>query len=154
MSSRKGKKSHPKYWELYYSEVSALKHLSHPNVVTLLDYSENSTAVREDRSKVSVIYLALEYIKNGEIFEYIAETGKFSEPTARYFFNQLLDALEYIHQSGWAHRDIKPENLLLDDEFNLKLADFGFATKEITSMSKKGTFGYMAPEINTKMEYN
>lgn len=55
---------------------------------------------------------------------------------------------------GYAHRDIKPENMLLDDNFNLKLVDFGFATKEVESTSRKGTFGYMAPELVANEKYN
>lgn len=147
------KTSGKKHWDLFYNEVNALKKLTHPHILNMLDYSEDSIATRPDGSKIEVIYTALEYVENGEIFDYISETGKFSEPEARYFFHQLMDALEYIHDMGFAHRDIKPENLLLDKNFDLKLADFGFATNEKTSTSRKGTFGYMAPEVISNQEY-
>lgn len=58
----------------------------------------------------------------------ISNTGKFSEPFARYFFLQMLSALDYLHNTvGICHRDLKPENILLDENFNIKFADFGFA---------------------------
>lgn len=134
--------------------MNSLKVLKHPNIINLHDYSEGSTATRNDGTKVEVIYLALDLVENGEIFDYIADTGKFSESTCRYYFHQLIECLEYIHSQGYAHRDIKPENLLLDKDFNIVLCDFGFATKEKTSTSRKGTFGYMSPEVLASQEYN
>lgn len=62
--------------------------------------------------------------------------------------------MDYIHQKGYAHRDIKLENLLLDSEFNLKVADFSFATQKEISSSKKGTLRYMCPEAIAKKPYN
>jgi len=55
-------------------------------------------------------------------------SGNFKEEVARFYFNQLLNALCYMHGENIAHRDLKPENLLYDRDFNLKVADFGFAT--------------------------
>jgi serine/threonine protein kinase len=99
------------------------------------------------------MYLALEYAENGELFDYIAETGVFSEKIARFYFHQLISAIEYLHTRGYYHRDVKPENILLDSSFNLKLADFGFTTAHEISYSRKGTYGYMAPEVLAKQEY-
>lgn len=64
------------------------------------------------------------------MFDYL-EKGPFSDKICRFYFRQLIDVLEYIHSQGIAHRDIKPENILFDDQFNLKLADFGLATDQI-----------------------
>lgn len=59
-----------------------------------------------------------------------------------------------MHSKGYAHRDIKPENILMDKDFNIKLADFGFVTKDAKSKSRKGTFGYMAPEVLAHHHYD
>jgi len=93
--------------------------------------------------------MALEVCSMGELFDFIAQTGRFSEPVARYYFSQLLDGLEYMHNKGMSHRDMKPDNVLFDSEFVLKIADFGFASFTQTNESFYGTKGYMAPEIMT-----
>jgi len=72
----------------------------------------------------------------------------------------MITGLEYLHGQGFAHRDMKPENLLFDEEFNLKIADFGFATalagKDGSGLLRTilGTESYMAPEINNKSPYS
>jgi len=139
---------------LFYSEVNALKKLKHPSIVKLHGYSDEASVKRKDGSILDIAYIALDYVKNGELFDYIAQTDRFSEAEARYYFRQLIDALDYMHSNGYAHRDIKPENVLLDENFNLILADFGFATREFTSKSRKGTFGYMAPEVLAHQKYS
>jgi serine/threonine protein kinase len=71
----------------------------------------------------------------------------------------MLDGLAYIHGQGYAHRDIKPDNILLDDQFNIKIADFGFAGPlagrhgDDYLYSKLGTEPYQAPEINLGQKY-
>ena len=85
------------------------------------------------------------------MFELAAHTGRFDESYARHFFIQLMEGISYIHAAGFCHRDIKPENMLLDDNFDLKITDFGFSTpcysgnSQIKLKDILGTTGYMAP---------
>ena len=78
------------------------------------------------------------------------------ENGGRYFLSQMLDVLSYMHGKGVVHRDLKLENILVDDNMNLKVADFGFATfrKVHTLKSYRGTMTYMAPEIKEGKTYD
>jgi len=143
-----------KLHQIFYNEVEIMKQLDHPHILKLYDHSDKSHAVKAKGGKIDVNYLALEYADGGELFDYISMTGKFTEEQARYFFHQIIDALEYMHDKGYAHRDIKPENILFDSRFDIKLADLGFATNQTMCKSRKGTFGYMAPELLAGKEYN
>lgn len=115
--------------------------------------------VKGDKER-EVDYIALELAQGGELFDFISNSGPFNEKTARYFFHQFMDGLNYCHQSGVCHRDLKPENLLLDAAFDIKIADFGFSAPMLgtakddkgnyTGLCKTalGTSSYMAPEIH------
>lgn len=81
------------------------------------------------------------------MFDFIAETGRFSEKQARFFFHQLIEALLHMQEQGISHRDLKPENLMLDGDYNLKLIDYGFASSKSVNETIKGTYEYMAPEV-------
>lgn len=150
---KRDKASNSKLNEIFYNEIQCMENLNHPNLVKMVGYSDSSVAIKEDGSELPVNYIAMEYAENGEIFDFIAESGKFSEREARFYFHQLIESLEYMHTTGYCHRDIKPENLLLDEDYNLKVADFGFTTKAKVSSSKKGTYGYMCPEILAGEKY-
>jgi serine/threonine protein kinase len=103
-----------------------------------------------------VIYIVLELATGGELFDYVAIGGRYSEEVCRFYFRQLIDGLYYVHSNGVTHRDLKPENLLYDGDFNLKIADFGFAAplygRDGSGFLKTrlGTESYMAPEIHMK----
>ena len=106
-----------------------------------------------------VLYAVLQLAEGGELFDFLSTTGKFSEQVSRFYFRQLIEALDHCHSHGYAHRDIKPENLFFDDKFNLLLGDFGFSTlmagKDGSGKLKTilGTDNYMAPEIHAKAPY-
>lgn len=95
---------------------------------------------------MNIVY---EYLSNGEVFDIISKK-KFSERVAKFYFKQLMNAVKYIHGNNYAHRDIKLQNILMSDDFNLKIADFGFSSKIIEGKKFErvlGTEGYMAPEL-------
>jgi len=93
--------------------------------------------------------MVLEYA-GGELFEYIVTHGRLHEPQARKFFQQIVCAVEYCHRHKIVHRDLKPENLLLDDNFNVKIADFGLSNIMTDGNFLKTSCGspnYAAPEV-------
>ena len=115
--------------------------------------------VKSNGESVPVAYIAQEAIQGGELFDYVANSGAFSEPICRYYLKQMLLGLHFIHKNGFSHRDLKPENILLDHNYDLKIVDFGFACplegRDGTGFNRSliGTPGYMAPEILEKQPY-
>lgn len=130
-------------------EISIMRLVRHPNVLKLFE-------VMASKSK---IYFVLEYAKGGELFNKITK-GKLSEDAARKYFHQLISAVDYCHSRGVYHRDLKPENLLLDENENLKVSDFGLsALAESTRQdgllhTTCGTPAYVAPEVLSRRGYD
>ncbi|MCL7030707.1 hypothetical protein MKW94_030132, partial [Papaver nudicaule] len=85
-------------------EISTMKLIKHPNVVQLHEVMASKTK----------IYLVLEFVNGGELFDKIVHYGRLKEDEARRYFHQLINAVDYCHSRGVYHRDLKPENLLLD----------------------------------------
>jgi len=142
------------------NEVKVMKALNHPNIVNLIEFNDCAEYVKKDGRKIKVVEIAMELAQGGELFEYVADSGRFSEPVARFYFKQIIETLDYCHKQGITHRDMKPENLLFDDKFNVKLADFGFSTLisgkdgSYQLHTVLGTESYMAPEIHTRKPYS
>eukprot|EP00357_Protocruzia_adherens_P018202 CAMPEP_0114973778 /NCGR_PEP_ID=MMETSP0216-20121206/1150_1 /TAXON_ID=223996 /ORGANISM="Protocruzia adherens, Strain Boccale" /LENGTH=405 /DNA_ID=CAMNT_0002334321 /DNA_START=106 /DNA_END=1323 /DNA_ORIENTATION=+ len=123
-------------------EITLMKLLSHPNVVELIE-------VLASRSK---IYVVLELIKGGDLFDFIQAEGALSEERARKYFHQMFSALEYCHGEHIVHRDLKPENILIDENGNVKISDFGFSAlfkqNNLDMLHTTcGTVNYIAPEV-------
>uniref|UniRef100_A0AAY5L163 Maternal embryonic leucine zipper kinase n=1 Tax=Esox lucius TaxID=8010 RepID=A0AAY5L163_ESOLU len=123
-------------------EIEAMKSLSHQHVCRLYHVIETNTQ----------IFMVLEYCPGGELFDYIIAKDRLSEEETRVFFRQIVSAMAYVHSQGYAHRDLKPENLLIDEDHNLKLIDFGLCAKPKGGLSYElmtccGSPAYAAPEL-------
>lgn len=97
-----------------------------------------------------MLYLVTEYAPNGEIFDLISKQRRLSEENAREKFWQIISAVDYLHNFNIVHRDLKAENLLLDSNFQIKLADFGFSNffaHNETLNTFCGSPPYAAPEV-------
>lgn len=103
--------------EKLFREVSIMKLLNHPHIVKLYEVIETE----------KTLYLAMEYVSNGEVFEYLVKNGRMKENIARQKFRQILSAVQYLHSKNIIHRDLKAENLLLDSNLDVKIVDFGFS---------------------------
>ncbi|KAK8642597.1 hypothetical protein V6N13_011934 [Hibiscus sabdariffa] len=129
-------------------EISIMKLVRHPYVVRLHE-------VIASRTK---IYIILEFITGGELFDKIIHNGRLSEAEARRYFQQLIDGVEFCHSKGVYHRDLKPENLLLDSQGNLKISDFGLSALPEQGVSLLrttcGTPNYVAPEVLSHKGYD
>jgi 5'-AMP-activated protein kinase catalytic alpha subunit len=99
----------------------------------------------------------MEYASGGELFEYIVKRKKLKEHEACKFLQQIISGVEYIHKSGICHRDLKPENLLLDDQGNIKIVDFGLSNTYTAGQTLKTACGspcYAAPEMIAGKRYH
>ena len=144
--------------QIWETEVNSLTKLNHSNIIKLHEAKKNAILTDYNGHKFIVSYLALEYIRRGELFDYIKAKYNPPQPIVRYYFHQLIQTLQYLHEMGICHRDLKLENILLDDYFNLKIMDFGFST-ELNANGTEfltqylGTKSYMAPEIHLRLPY-
>lgn len=137
-------------------QLRVMEQLHHQNLIKLISVRSKALYRCQNGEAYNCFAFIIEYAEGGELFDFIADTGKFSEKVARTYFHQMMNGIHYMHEKGYAHRDIKPENLLLSDKFTLKIADFGFTCllrgrdgKGILK-TKLGTEGYMAPQISHK----
>uniref|UniRef100_A0A452H7H3 5'-AMP-activated protein kinase catalytic subunit alpha-1 n=3 Tax=Gopherus TaxID=38771 RepID=A0A452H7H3_9SAUR len=121
-------------------EIQNLKLFRHPHIIKL--YQVISTP--------SDIFMVMEYVSGGELFDYICKNGRLDEKESRRLFQQILSGVDYCHRHMVVHRDLKPENVLLDAHMNAKIADFG-----LSNMMSDGEFlrtscgspNYAAPEV-------
>ncbi|KAJ3227058.1 Serine/threonine-protein kinase par-1 [Clydaea vesicula] len=130
-----------------FREVKIMKLLNHPHIVKLYEVIDTPKE----------IYLIMEHVTGGEIFDYLVAHGKMKEREARKLFHQVVSAMEYCHNLRVIHRDLKAENILLDSNMNAKIADFGFSNQFTPGERLKtwcGSPAYAAPEIFQGIEYS
>ncbi|KAM4045820.1 serine/threonine-protein kinase DCLK1 isoform 2-T2 [Anomaloglossus baeobatrachus] len=130
------------------NEVSILRRVKHPNIVLLI----------EEMDMPNELYLVMELVKGGDLFDAITSTNKYTERDANGMLYNLMSAIKYLHSLNIVHRDIKPENLLVyehqDGSKSLKLGDFGLATVVDGPLyTVCGTPTYVAPEIIAETGY-
>ncbi|XP_010275895.1 PREDICTED: CBL-interacting protein kinase 23-like isoform X2 [Nelumbo nucifera] len=131
-------------------EISTMKLIRHPNVTRMYEVMASKTK----------IYIVLEFVNGGELFDKIASHGRLKEDEARKYFQQLINAVDYCHSRGVFHRDLKPENLLLDANGVLKVSDFGLSAvsqqvrEDGLLHTTCGTPNYVAPEVINNKGYD
>ncbi|KAJ4982453.1 hypothetical protein NE237_033290 [Protea cynaroides] len=131
-------------------EISTMKLIRHPNVIRMHEVMASKTK----------IYIVLEFVNGGELFDKIASSGRMKEDDARKYFQQLINTVDYCHSRGVFHRDLKPENLLLDASGNLKVSDFGLSAlpqqvrEDGLLHTTCGTPNYVAPEVINNKGYD
>ncbi|XP_022730333.1 CBL-interacting serine/threonine-protein kinase 25-like [Durio zibethinus] len=130
-------------------EISVMRLVRHPNIVELKEVMATKTK----------IFFVMEYVRGGELFAKVYK-GKLKEDAARKYFQQLISAVDFCHSRGVSHRDLKPENLLLDENEDLKISDFGLSAlpeqlrNDGLLHTQCGTPAYVAPEVLRKKGYD
>ncbi|XP_071504512.1 LOW QUALITY PROTEIN: serine/threonine-protein kinase BRSK2-like, partial [Diadema antillarum] len=128
-------------------EIAIMKLIEHPHVLGLYDVYENR----------KYLYLVLEHVSGGELFDYLVKKGRLTPREARRFFRQIISAIDFCHSFSICHRDLKPENLLLDDKNNIRVADFGMASLQLDHSLLETSCGsphYACPEVIRGEKYD
>ncbi|KAJ6237835.1 protein kinase [Anaeramoeba flamelloides] len=128
-------------------EMSTLELMDHPNVLKLIRSFEAD----------KYLFLITEYFENGDLFSLIENRKIVNHLQALVFFQQIIFGLDYLHNMRICHRDLKPENLLLDNNHNLKIADFGMChllKKGELVASFCGSTHYAAPEVISRINFD
>lgn len=147
---------HEIYQELNEQEFEVLEDTAHPHITRVFELMEDSRNY----------YIIMEYISGGNLLEKLSKVGSFTEGQVSRIIEQLLLALTFMHGKNIMHRDLKAENIMVDnsssnqgevEDINIKLTDFGFATKFSNEYKETLSLGsplYMAPEICAEQEYD
>lgn len=152
-----GEHSHEQLLKSLQHEFNILVNLNHPSIIKMYSLTTGKYTSRKTNKVTDKTYAVIELARGGEIFDVIFHTRGLDEDITRLYFKHLVEAMCYLHGNNIGHRDLKPENLLLDDNLNLKLVDFGFAKamnpNELTK-TRLGTEKYMAPELLYQKKYD
>lgn len=112
--------------ELIKTEVVNMMALEHVNILKVIGHGSGEISHVEGHTE-EVYFIVLELAEEGSLFDFVGHTGRLNERVARYFFQQILSGLSYMHGQMIVHRDMKPENVLLKKNFVLKISDFGLS---------------------------
>ena len=159
--------------EMIRNEIDVLTKSNHKNIIQLISYKTHIYVTVEEKA-----ILVFECMENGNLYDYLKSNKRFDLAICKRFFDQIVDGVDYLHNElHIAHRDLNPKNLLLDDNFNIKICDFGCCkminqesndncdnideskteTQEssltVCHSTRLGTPGYIAPEIGYKKQY-
>ena len=132
----------PELVRRFKNESKAISLLNHPNIVKVYDVSVND----------QLQYIVMEYVDGMTLREYLNERGgKLTSRETVHFISQILKALEHAHANGVVHRDIKPQNIMLLDNGQLRMMDFGIARisraeNQLLSGKTMGSVHYISPE--------
>jgi len=132
--------------QLLTTEINIMQKLRHNSIIQLIDIFETP----------SELFLVLELVSGGELFDQIVERGSYSENDAANLIRRVLEGIDYMHRHGVVHRDLKPENLLCVSANVIKIADFGLS-KDVESgnlQTSCGTPSYVAPEVLLGGQYD
>jgi serine/threonine protein kinase len=137
------------------NEINSLSVIHDKNIINLISYGSGFLTKNENFFKVS--FLILEYCEKRELFNYVFYPQQgFGEYFGRAIFKVILSGVDSIHKKGFAHRDLKMENIMLDKDYVVKIADFGFTISNENGLlnTPLGTLNYAAPEILMKKQYD
>src|SRR5208282_2721418 len=130
-------------------EAQAAGRLSHPNIIAVYEYGEDVVPNAEG-GETKTAFIAMEFIEGRSLESYFEANERFPMREVERIMSELLDALEYSHAHGVVHRDIKPANIILLKDGSVKVADFGVARIESSTLTQVGTVlgspSYMSPE--------
>ena len=143
------------YFDKEVEILNTLKKINNPYIVNLID-SGKGTIIRANKPTQINQYLVLEYAPKIDLFSYVYFTRKgFIEQYSKVLFAKILKGVQACHQAGICHRDLKMQNILVDENFNPKICDFGFATFNKGNLIEcLGTVNYAAPEILLHRPYD
>ncbi len=139
--------------------------ISHPRICAATQYfsrviippSGDEIVANTKKQPIILPALVLEYVPNGDLVTLTKSLGCLPEAIARTYFVQLLDAIECMHLAGICHLDIKPDNILLDENYSVKLSDFGLSLEVFDKPMMNGVAGtppYFSPEMHRNLRYD
>jgi len=133
----------------FEKEYRIQNHLDHKNLCKVEGPLLTPADLKYPRLNSNGAAFAVESLSGGQLFDFVSFSGAFEKDLTQYYMRQFLAGLNHMHKKSIAHRDLKPENLLLSDEFELKIIDFGFSENKLSCANMKwcGTEAYMSPQL-------